>query len=34
MVAQGLLSDDGRQIRLTRTGLLVSDAIWSHLLRV
>ena len=34
MVAHGLLSDDGRQIRLTRAGLLVSDAIWPHFLRV
>ncbi len=32
-VALGLLSDDGRRIRLTREGLFVSDAIWPHILR-
>lgn len=33
-VGLGLLSDDGQQIRLTRAGLLVSDAIWPAFLRV
>jgi oxygen-independent coproporphyrinogen-3 oxidase len=28
----GLLSDDGEQIRLTRAGLFVSDAIWPEML--
>lgn len=28
----GLLADDGRTVRLTRNGLLVSDAIWPELL--
>jgi oxygen-independent coproporphyrinogen III oxidase len=28
----GLLEDDGRTIRLTRRGLMVSDAIWPYLL--
>ena len=32
-VALGLLSDDGRRIRLTHEGLFVSDAIWPHFLR-
>jgi oxygen-independent coproporphyrinogen-3 oxidase len=32
-VALGLLSDDGRRIRVTREGLFVSDAIWPHFLR-
>jgi oxygen-independent coproporphyrinogen-3 oxidase len=31
-VAQGLLADDGRRVRLTREGLFVSDAIWPHFL--
>jgi oxygen-independent coproporphyrinogen III oxidase len=31
-VAQGLATDDGRRVRLTRTGLLVSDALWSDVL--
>ncbi len=33
MVAEGLLYDDGSRVRLTRAGLLVSDAIWPHFLR-
>lgn len=28
----GMLSDDGRRIRLTREGLLISDALWPELL--
>ena len=32
-VAHGLLEDDGITLRLTRDGLLVSDAIWPKLLR-
>jgi oxygen-independent coproporphyrinogen-3 oxidase len=28
----GLLSDNGHQIRLTREGLFVSDAIWPEIL--
>ena len=28
----GLLADDGEQIRLTREGLFVSDAIWPEML--
>jgi oxygen-independent coproporphyrinogen-3 oxidase len=32
-VEQGLLSDDGRRVRLTHAGLFVSDAIWPHFLR-
>ncbi len=31
-VAEGLLHDDGRSVRLTRQGLLVSDAVWPHFL--
>lgn len=31
-VEQGMLEDDGRQIRLTREGLLLSDALWPELL--
>jgi oxygen-independent coproporphyrinogen-3 oxidase len=31
-VARGLLADDGRKVRLTREGLLVSDAIWPYFL--
>jgi oxygen-independent coproporphyrinogen-3 oxidase len=31
-VEQGLLSDDGQTIRLTRDGLFVSDSLWPHLL--
>jgi len=31
-VAGGFLADDGEQIRLTREGLLVSDAMWPELL--
>jgi putative oxygen-independent coproporphyrinogen III oxidase len=31
-VALGMLSDDGNQIRLTREGLFVSDAIWPEML--
>ena len=30
--AAGLATDDGRRVRLTRTGLLVSDALWSDVL--
>ena len=33
-VAAGLLADDGQRLRLTRRGLLVSDALWPALLRV
>lgn len=29
---QGLLDDDGRRVRLTRAGLLVSDCLWPELL--
>ncbi len=32
LVAGGFLSDDGKRIRLTRNGLLVSDSIWPELL--
>jgi len=32
-VAHGLLEDDGRRVRLSRSGLFVSDAIWPHFLR-
>jgi len=32
-VARGLLADDGRSVRLTREGLLVSDALWPKFLR-
>jgi len=32
MVARGLLLDDGARVRLSREGLLVSDAIWPNLL--
>ena len=31
-VERGLLADDGRTVRLTREGLLVSDALWPKLL--
>jgi oxygen-independent coproporphyrinogen-3 oxidase len=31
-VTRGLLSDDGQTVRLTREGLMVSDAIWPYLL--
>lgn len=31
-VALGMLADDGQQVRLTREGLMVSDAIWPELL--
>ena len=31
-VARGLLSDDGRQIKLTRPGLFISDSIWPEFL--
>jgi oxygen-independent coproporphyrinogen-3 oxidase len=31
-VAQGLATDDGRRVRLTRAGLLVSDALWADVL--
>lgn len=31
-VSQGLLADDGRRVRLTRAGLLVSDSLWGELL--
>lgn len=33
MVAHGLLSDNGRRVKLTRAGLFVSDAIWPKFLR-
>ena len=33
-VAQGLGTDDGVTVRLTRTGLLVSDALWADVLRI
>jgi len=33
-VETGLLADDGRHVRLTRAGLMVSDAIWPDFLRV
>ncbi|MEN0111470.1 MAG: radical SAM family heme chaperone HemW [Planctomycetota bacterium] len=32
LVEHGLLADDGARVRLTREGLLVSDAIWPELL--
>ena len=32
-VTAGLLDDDGRRVRLTRAGLLVSDSIWPHFLQ-
>jgi oxygen-independent coproporphyrinogen-3 oxidase len=32
-VAQGFLADDGQTIRLTRSGLLISDALWPAFLR-
>jgi oxygen-independent coproporphyrinogen-3 oxidase len=32
-VAQGFLADDGSAIRLTRAGLLISDALWPAFLR-
>ncbi|MFM8733802.1 MAG: radical SAM family heme chaperone HemW [Pirellulales bacterium] len=32
-LAAGLATDDGRRIRLTRAGLLVSDALWADVLR-
>ncbi len=32
LVELGLLADDGHRVRLTRAGLLVSDAIWPELL--
>jgi oxygen-independent coproporphyrinogen-3 oxidase len=31
-VAEGLATDDGRQVRLNRDGLLVSDALWADVL--
>ncbi|MEM9351461.1 MAG: radical SAM family heme chaperone HemW [Planctomycetota bacterium] len=31
-VAEGLLTDDGDRVRLTREGLMVSDALWPELL--
>jgi oxygen-independent coproporphyrinogen-3 oxidase len=33
LVEHGLLSDDGQNVRLTRSGLFVSDGIWPHFLR-
>jgi putative oxygen-independent coproporphyrinogen III oxidase len=33
MVALGLLEDDGRRVKLSREGLLVSDSIWPRFLR-
>jgi oxygen-independent coproporphyrinogen-3 oxidase len=32
-LAGGLAQDDGRRIRLTREGLLVSDSLWAAVLR-
>jgi oxygen-independent coproporphyrinogen-3 oxidase len=32
-VGQGLATDDGAAVRLTREGLLVSDALWAEVLR-
>lgn len=32
LVEQGMLTDDGHTVRLTRAGLLISDAIWPELL--
>ena len=32
-LAQGLLQLDGPQLKLTRRGLLISDAIWPEFLR-
>jgi oxygen-independent coproporphyrinogen-3 oxidase len=32
-VAQGLATDDGEVVRLTREGLLVSDGLWGDVLR-
>ncbi|MEO2046358.1 MAG: radical SAM family heme chaperone HemW [Pirellulales bacterium] len=32
LVEMGMLTDDGQSVRLTRAGLLVSDAIWPELL--
>jgi oxygen-independent coproporphyrinogen-3 oxidase len=32
-VEQGLLFDDGQRVRLSRSGLFVSDAIWPYFLR-
>jgi oxygen-independent coproporphyrinogen III oxidase len=32
-IEQGLLSDDGHRVRLTRTGLFVSDSLWPYFLR-
>ena len=34
LVAMGLLDDDRQRIKLSREGLLVSDAIWPHFLHV
>jgi hypothetical protein len=31
-VAAGLATDDGRRVRLTRAGLLVSDTLWADVL--
>jgi len=31
-VAQGLATDDGATLRLTRAGLLVSDSLWADVL--
>ena len=33
-VARGLATDDGARVRLTRAGLLVSDALWADVLQV
>jgi oxygen-independent coproporphyrinogen-3 oxidase len=30
--AAGLATDDGRRVRLTRAGLLISDALWTDVL--
>ena len=32
-VADGLATDDGQRVRLTRAGLIVSDALWGEVLR-
>ena len=32
-VAAGIATDDGRRVRLTRLGVLVSDGLWKDILR-